>query len=116
MAITAPNVSYSGTGPTATGQVIADRGDAGNFAQNLVGTFTVVLDGALTTFVMNYIDGSAVLGFKPSTILWSKNGGTESTAAVVKIVDNGDGIGATVTLSAAGTNANTLKYGVALYR
>jgi hypothetical protein len=114
MAITAPNVAYSGTGPTATGQIIADRADAGNFSRTLIGTFTVVLDGSLTSFTLNYIDGTAVLPFNPAAIFWSKIGGTESTASVVKVVDGGTGAGATVTLSAAGTNANTLIYSVML--
>lgn len=111
MAITAPNIAYSGNGPTATGQILADRADAGNFARTLIGTFTVTLDGAATSFTLNYIDGTAVLGYAPSAILWAKTGGTEGTAVVQKIVDAGDnGKTATVTLSAAGTNTNTLIY------
>jgi hypothetical protein len=109
-------LSYSGNGPTAAGQVLADRASAGNSAQTLFGSVTFTLDGAATTSVINYIDGVAALGFKPSAIIFAKNGGSESTAAVVKIVDNNDGLGATATLSAAGTNANTLKYGVIFVR
>jgi len=48
MAITS-NVAYSGNGPTATGQIIADRTDAGNFARTLIGsvTFTGDVGGCL---------------------------------------------------------------------
>lgn len=107
MAIPAANVSYSGTGPTASGQVLADRGDAGNFCRTLVGTATFVLDGSLTTATLNYIDGTASLGYNPAAILFCKTGGTASIV-VNSIVDGGNGQTATVTFSGAGTNAQTV--------
>jgi hypothetical protein len=103
-------LAYSGNGPSADGQILADSTLSGNFARTLVGKVTLTLDGAATTATINYIDGSAALGFAPSALFWSKIGGTESTGAVVKIVDAGDGKTAVATLSAAGTNANTLIY------
>lgn len=109
MAIT--NVlAYSGNGPTATGQVLANRAEQGNSARTLIGTVTFTLDGAATTSVINYIDGTATLPYNPSALFWSRIGGSEGTAVVNKIVDNANGIGATATLSAVGTNTNTLIY------
>jgi hypothetical protein len=76
-----------------------------------------VLDGALTTFTVNYVDGVATLPFTPSAILLSVTGGTQPAAAFVSA--SAEAItttGFTARISAAGTNANTLKLAVQIMK
>lgn len=117
MAITG-TVVYSGATPVAGGSTVLAFGGTSMLEVSYVGTVTLTLDGAATTFTFKYVsDGTTALPFTPSGILWSKCGGSESTAAIVKIVDNADGgKNATITLSAAGTNTNTLVYAFMLLK
>jgi hypothetical protein len=115
MAIANANLVYSGNGPTATGQVLATRSDAGNFSRVLYGKATFTGDAASSTAVLNYIDGTATLPFIPSLLLCNRIGGAAtSTIAVVSIVDNGDQKGATITWSTT-VNAATMIVGVAIF-
>jgi hypothetical protein len=98
------NVTYSGNGPTATGQILADRASAGNMARVLYGSATFTSDGSATA-TLNYIDGTQALPFSPSAIIATINGGT-SAAKSCKIVDNADG-GKTATVTFDSTLANT---------
>jgi hypothetical protein len=114
MAIAAANVVYSGNGPTATGQVLATRTDVGNFSRTLIGNVTWTGDGATTSAVGNYIDGTAVLGFAPSALLYSQNGGADSTGRILKIVDNADN-GRTFTATfATAPSAATIQFGLVI--
>ncbi len=114
MAIAAANVAYSGNGPTATGQVLGTRADSGNFSRTLVGSITWTGDGATTTAVGNYIDGTNTLGFQPSAILFSQNGGADATGRILKIVDNADG-GKTFTATfATAPSAATISFGLVI--
>jgi len=112
MAIAAVNLSYTGNGPTATGQVIAST-ETGGIAQDFEGFGTATLDGSATSFTVNFIDGTATLSFTPSAVLVSVCGGTQPTAAVVSaIADAITNTGFTCRLSGTGTNTNTLKIAV----
>jgi hypothetical protein len=117
MAITG-TVTYSGQAPVAGGSSTLAFGGTSMLETSYVAIVTLTLDGAATTFTFKYVsDGTTALPFTPAGFLWSKSGGTESTAAVVKIVDNADGgKNATITLSAAGTNTNTLIYAVMILK
>lgn len=113
MAIPAVNASFSGNGPTASGQILAQPGAAGASAQDLEFFGTATLDGTLTIFTFNWIDGTATLPFTPSAAIVSVCGGTQPAAAVVTaIADALSATGCSIRLSGAGTNANTLKVGV----
>lgn len=112
MAISAVALSYSGQGPTASGQVLATA-DGGPQAQDFEGFGTATLDGSATSFTVNFIDGTATLPFTPSAVLVSVCGGTQPAAAVVSaIADAISNTGFTCRLSGAGTNTNTLKIAV----
>ena len=112
MAISAVNLSYTGNGPTASGQVIAST-ETGGLAQDFEGFGTATLDGSATSFTVNFIDGTATLSFTPSAVLVSVCGGTQPAAAVVSaIADAITTTGFTCRLSGAGTNTNTLKIAV----
>ena len=116
MAIAAANVSYSGNGPTASGQILADRADAGNFARTLVGSITWTGDGSTLTAVGNYIDGTNTLGFQPSAILFSQNGGADTTGRILKIADNADS-GKTFTATfATAPSAATIQFGLVILK
>jgi hypothetical protein len=109
MAIPAQNVAYSTAGPTASGQILAPNELTGleNAYQGLV---TFVLDGATTSAVVNFIDGTKTLSFTPAAIDALIVGGTQNAATPIgvlstKVTDNTKG---TIFLSGAGTNANTI--------
>src|SRR5258708_4938883 len=113
MSIAAASVVYSGNGPVATGQVLANSSLSGNLSRILYGTATFTGDAASSTAVLNYIDGTAVLGYAPVAVIGNRVGGAAtSTISVVSIVDNANnGLSATVTFS-ANVNAATLIVGV----
>lgn len=74
------------------------------------GYVTFTLDGSLTTATINFIDGTAALGFTPSGVYVDIVGGTQPAAAEVRAyVTAFNDKTATVVFSGAGTNANTLK-------
>lgn len=109
MAIPAQNASYVTAGPSATGQILAMGGSA---QQELayIGTATFVLDGALTSSTLNFIDGAATLPFTPSAVAAMVVGGTQPAAAFVSCsTDTITATGCTIRFSAAGTNLNTVK-------
>lgn len=117
MAIPDVNAVYSGVGPTASGQILALGGNGGQASQDLEATGTATLDGTLTVFNFNWIDGTATLPFTPSGAIVSVCGGTQPAAAVVSAI--ADSITATkcvIRLSGAGTNANTLKVAVRILK
>lgn len=113
MAIAAANVTYSGNGPTQTGQILADAALRGNFARTLFGTATFTGDAASSTAILNYIDGTAVLGFAPTAVIAQRIGGAATaTIGVVSVADNADN-GKTATVTFTGTvNAATLQIGL----
>jgi hypothetical protein len=91
MAITAGNAVYNGTGPSVDGQVIAGMGFGPALGRALYGKATVTGDGASSTFTVNFIDGTAAIGFTPTVILCQRIGGAATaTIAVVSavVVDN----------------------------
>lgn len=113
MAIPAVNLSYSGNGPTASGQILGASQTGGPQAQDIEGFGTATLDGAATSFTVNYVDGVATLPFTPSAVLVSVCGGSQPAAAVVSaIADAITNTGFTARISGAGTNTNTLKLAV----
>lgn len=57
MAIPAVNLTYLGNGPTASGQVTSNL-QGGPLGKTLVGIGTATLDGAASTFTVNWVDGT----------------------------------------------------------
>lgn len=89
MSTSAVNATYSGYGPSASGQVIAHATGAGPSAQDFTGFATITGDGSTTAAVVNYIDGTQQLGFNPSGIVASIDGGNDTAGAeLVKCVDD----------------------------
>jgi hypothetical protein len=114
MSITAGNASYAGTGPTQTGQILAQNLSS-PAARMLVGTATVTGDAASSTFDVNFIDGTKDIGFTPSVIVCQRSGGAAtSTIAVVSAVPV-DGTKFTVNTSAA-VNAATFIVSFVAYK
>lgn len=110
MAITAVNATYATQGPTASNQVLADNSASASEVA-LVFTGTATLDGTLTTFTLNWIDGTKTLSFVPNAVILTVTGGTQSAATVQAInVSAITNTGCTVNISTAGTNLNTLKF------
>lgn len=81
MAITSGNAVYSGTGPSLTGQILAQAGVAGDASRVLFGTATVTGDAASSAFDVNFIDGTNVLPFTPSGVIAFRSGGA-ATATI----------------------------------
>jgi len=128
MSIPAVALSYVGQGPTANGQTIADQ-RSGPIAKTLIGYGTATLDGSATTFVVNFIDGTktpfgtwsgpagnqVLSATKPALVAVQRVfdvNGTDDTAAatITAIVSAITTTGFTVTISGAGTNAQTLSF------
>lgn len=109
MSITAQNATYLSQGPNADKQIVAFSGlSAVELAY--IGTATFTLDGATTSMALNFIDGTAALPFTPSAVGAMVVGGTQPAASFVSVsTDTITATGCTVRVSAAGTNANTLK-------
>ena len=107
MAIAA-TVTYSGQGYSAGGQVLSDGVQPGNASSNIDGKVALVLDGAATSVVVPFIDGVQTLPYTPQAIQFSWNGGTAVYATVLPLVTAIANTGFTVTLAAAGTNAQTI--------
>lgn len=109
MAITAVSAVYATQGPTQSGQVLADN-SASSSEVALVFTGTAVLDGTLTTFTLNFIDGTKTLSFTPSAVLVGAVGGTQQAVAAVQASSGiPTNTGVPIYLSGAGTNLNTVK-------
>ncbi len=118
MANVVPNVAVTWQGgvPAANGQVTADRASAGKSAQVLYGTATIVLDGTGTTAILDYIDapnGNSQISFSPSGVIACKSGGN-AAVTISACADNGTKNSATVTLSGAGSNAQTVNVTIML--
>jgi len=70
MAIAAVNMSYLGQpGTTAAQGQIVNSGLGGPLAGALVGIGTAVLDGAATTFTLNWIDGVQKIFQRPTVVV-----------------------------------------------
>lgn len=108
MAITAVVASYLTQGPTQSGQILVNN-EATATETALIATGTVILDGTLTAFTFNFIDGTKTLSFTPRAVIINIVGGT---SAIVPAVTVGSitTTGCTVNLSAAGTNTQTLAF------
>ena len=125
MSIPAVNLSYVGQGPTANGQTIADQ-TSGPKSKVLVGYGTATLDGSLTAFTINWVDGSktpfgawsgpagnqALTAAAPFAAFAQRIGATGDTAADSTTVQLSDTTttGATITISAAGSNGHLLSF------
>lgn len=110
MAITAQNAAYLTGAPVANGSTTLAFGGSSLQEFSYLGTVTFTGDGATTTATLNYIDGSAALGFTPSAIIGVRAGGnTTATISVVSVVDAANANKtATVQFSAAPTNGGTI--------
>jgi hypothetical protein len=112
MAIPTTSVAYSGGGPAKTGQIVVQGDLRGSAAKMLPFTGTAVLDGTLTVFNFNYIDGTQTIP-SPKGIVCSSSGGTAAnTVSVLSCVTHNASTGQddymTVKISGADTNLNTL--------
>lgn len=67
MAIPSVNAIYPNGGPTASGQIITSV-DQSLEGLDLEGLGVAILDGALTTFTHNWIDGTATLLTVPTSV------------------------------------------------
>lgn len=109
MAIAAQNASYTTQGPSGSGQIFSNSQLSNNEVQHVFNN-TVTLDGTTTSFVLNYIDGTATLPYTPSAVVVGVTGGTQLATSVLAVATSTiSATSVTVNLSAAGTNANTLK-------
>lgn len=111
MSITAPNASYVGTGPAETGQILANV-FGGSFGRMICGTAQAVLDGSLTAFDVNWIDGTKTISWTPSVVFVTRIPGaaTDATASIVPTsVSVIDTTKFTVNISAAGSNTHKYK-------
>ena len=119
MAITNTNISYSGQGPSAGGQVFADGVQPGNASSNIDGFGQITLDGAAVTATLGFIDGVQTLPFVPSAVLIQRNvPASDTAAATTTIVVSGaiTNAGVPVTISAAGSNGQKLSYALRIIR
>ena len=117
MAITAQAFASVGSGAAlvASQQLAVGGSDMLELAYRGFVTFT--LDGATTSATINWIDGTATLGFTPTAVRVSVVGGTQPAAAQVQVQPTAfTNQTCTVGLSAAGTNANTLKLLVEVFK
>ncbi len=69
MAIAAVNLSYLGQPSSPAQGQIVNSGLGGPLAGALVGIGTAVLDGAATTFTLNWIDGSQKIFQRPTVVV-----------------------------------------------
>lgn len=114
MSIAAQNISYLGQAPVAGGStILASKND-----QELayIGTVTITGDGSTTSAVINYTNGTANgLGFTPSAVVISRQGGNAANSIVMYAGDNADNT-AVVTFSAAPGNNASVKLLVQIYK
>lgn len=106
MAITAVNATYLTGGPSASGQILANS-VASDSEVSLKFIGTVTLDGTLTTFTLNFIDGTQTLSFTPRAVPLDIVGGTATNVPAISTTTPTT-TGVTVNLSAAGTASTTL--------
>lgn len=114
MAITAQSLSYQGAAPVAGGSTTLAFGGSSNQELSYIGVATFTLDGAATSATLNFIDGTASLGFTPTAVLLNVCGGTQGAAAYIGAIADtpANGVSTVVRFSGAGTNTNTLKVAV----
>lgn len=118
MAIANVDIVYSGQGPSASGQVFADGVMPGPASSNIDFSGTATLDGAATTFLINLVPGTAGAGtlpYTPSGVLISRvvrstDTGLNTITAQAGGAANISASQAGVTLSAAGTAAQTVSF------
>src|SRR5690348_14220030 len=119
MAISAVNLKYSGQGPSASGQILAQAG-GGDHTRALDAYGTATGDGASTTFVVNFIDGTATLPFTPNGIFASRVvASTDTAATTISVAAAGGAVsntGATLTCSAAPANGALLSFCVRIIK
>lgn len=86
MAITTVNAVWLGTGPTKSGQILAEI-QSGSASRALEGYATATGDASTSTFTVNFIDGTELLSFTPAMILCGRVGGAATgTIQVVSCV------------------------------
>lgn len=107
MAIPDVDATYPGQAPTKTGQVIVSGGTS-VLDYAFLGTGVATLDGSLTVFNLNFIDGTELLGFVPTRVLMFKTGGTAAEYPISAAVT--DAAQAVVTINGAGSNAETIEF------
>lgn len=110
MSIPAVNATYLAQGPTVDQQILAPNEQSG-LRVAYIGTATFTLDGSTTAVTLNFIDGTAALPFTPTGLFAHVIGGTQNAASPVSVVASipTNNKVAVLTLSGAGTNANTVK-------
>jgi hypothetical protein len=115
MALTIANPTYATSGPVKTGQVFAPNSLTG-LETAFIGRATITLDGSTTTGTINFIDGTQTI-FANGNSSGTTTAPASVTAAIVGGTQTGYlGImtgaptttGFPFTLSAAGTNTDTL--------
>lgn len=110
MSIAATNVTYiSSAAPVAAGSTILAFGGQSNQEFSYVGTSTITGDGATTTAVVNFIDGSNNLSFTPTAVVAFRIGGNTTATQAVAGVSTINAQGFTVQFSAAPGNSNTIQ-------
>ena len=108
------NLSYSGQGYTAGGQVIADGVGPGPGTSNIDAVANFTGDAATATVVVSYIDGVQTIPFVPSAILVQRSGGA-AAATTIQGVTAITNTGFTVT-AAANFPAATIGLAVRIIR
>lgn len=83
----AVNLSYIGTGPAKSGQVIADN-EGGAKAKTLYGYGTIVSGSDATTVTVNFIDGTETLPAVPALVSVFRRGdsGDSATASIINTI------------------------------
>ena len=104
------NLTYSGQGYTAGGQVIADGVGPGPGTSNIDAVANFTGDAATATVAVGYIDGVQTLPFTPSAILVQRSGGAGG-AITIQGVTGITNAGFTVTAAA---NFAAATYGLAV--
>lgn len=110
MTISAVNATWQGAAPVAGGSTTLGLG--GTSCQELayIGTGTSVLDGSLTSAVVNFLDGTNTLSFTPSAVLVTRTGGNATATVAVSGASTINNVGFTVSFTAADSNGKTIQY------
>lgn len=108
MSIAAVNLTYVGNGPSGAGQILND-GTPGSRSRSLVGYGQATLDGSLSAFTVNFIDGVATFG---KSILLSLQSVDVTDGTYTKYHSTGGcgqvKVGDTVTIKGCPTSANNV--------
>lgn len=113
MAITAQNVAYQGSAPVAGGSGVLAFGGSSNQELAYIGTVTFTGDGATTSAVANYLDGSNALPFTPTAVIALRapaSGGDNAASSIVSYATATNNIAATITYSAAPANGTKVTH------